>query len=149
MTLIVGGLDRTMQVDELVANPDIVIATPGRLIDHLRNTESFNLSDIEVLVVDEADRILDNFFVEQLTEIVRQCCSTRQTMLFSATMTEEIKELVVMSLKKPVRVCLSLSHCLYSLKILIYSSSILQNLELGRISTGERGENEKTSSAPL
>ncbi|KAF7469671.1 Hypothetical predicted protein [Marmota monax] len=102
--LAVGGLDVKSQEAALRAAPDILIATPGRLIDHLHNCPSFHLSSIEVLILDEADRMLDEYFEEQMKEIIRMCSHHRQTMLFSATMTDEVKDLASVSLKNPVRV---------------------------------------------
>ncbi|XP_072389207.1 probable ATP-dependent RNA helicase DDX27 [Diabrotica undecimpunctata] len=101
--LAVGGLDLKTQENILRKNPDIVIATPGRLIDHLKSTPTFSLDSIEVLILDEADRMLDEYFAEQMNEIIKQCSRKRQTMLFSATMTEEVESLAAVSLTKPVR----------------------------------------------
>ncbi|XP_059143087.1 probable ATP-dependent RNA helicase DDX27 [Physella acuta] len=102
--LAAGGLDLKAQEAMLRLGPDIVIATPGRLIDHLHNSMNFTLNNIEILVLDEADRMLDEYFAEQMNEIIRLCARQRQTMLFSATMTETVQELVSVSLKDPVKV---------------------------------------------
>ncbi|KAL4243573.1 DEAD box helicase family protein [Abortiporus biennis] len=101
--LIVGGLSVKAQEAALRTRPDILIATPGRLIDHLRNSVSFTLDALDILVLDEADRMLSDGFADELTEIIKSCPPSRQTMLFSATMTDSVDELVRMSLNKPVR----------------------------------------------
>jgi ATP-dependent RNA helicase DDX27 len=102
--LIVGGLSLKVQAAELRARPDIVICTPGRMIDHVRNTASVHLDDIDVLVLDEADRLLEMGFMDEVEELVRMCPAGRQTLLFSATMTSEVDKLAKVSLNKPVRV---------------------------------------------
>ena len=102
--LLVGGLSLSAQAHTLRTLPDILIATPGRLIDHLTNTPSFTLSALDILVMDEADRMLEQGFTDELNEIIRACPRSRQTMLFSATMTDSVDELVKLSLDKPIRV---------------------------------------------
>ncbi|PSS37722.1 hypothetical protein PHLCEN_2v415 [Hermanssonia centrifuga] len=101
--LVVGGLSLKSQETALRTRPDVIIATPGRLIDHIRNTPTFSLDALDILVLDEADRMLSDGFADELTEIIKSCPTSRQTMLFSATMTDSVDELVRMSLNKPVR----------------------------------------------
>jgi ATP-dependent RNA helicase DDX27 len=98
-----GGLSLKSQETELRSRPDIIIATPGRLIDHIRNSPSFTLDALDILVLDEADRMLSEGFADELTELIKSCPVARQTMLFSATMTDSVDELVKLSLNKPVR----------------------------------------------
>lgn len=103
--LAVGGLNLRQQEQQLKSRPDIVIATPGRLIDHIRNSPSFSVEDVQVLVIDEADRMLEEGFQEELTEILSLIPKQkRQTLLFSATMNTKVQDLVQLSLNKPVRV---------------------------------------------
>lgn len=102
--LLVGGLSLSAQAHTLRTLPDILIATPGRLIDHINNSPSFTLSALDILVIDEADRMLEVGFEAELNEIIKACPRTRQTMLFSATMTDSVDELVKLSLDRPVRV---------------------------------------------
>ncbi|KAL3340804.1 hypothetical protein AABB24_029110 [Solanum stoloniferum] len=101
--LVVGGLSTKVQEAALRTMPDIVVATPGRMIDHLRNSMSIDLDDLAVLILDEADRLLELGFSAEIRELVRLCPKRRQTMLFSATMTEEVDELINLSLNKPLR----------------------------------------------
>ncbi|CEP62741.1 putative ATP-dependent RNA helicase LALA0_S06e02740g [Lachancea lanzarotensis] len=102
--LAVGGLNLRQQEQNLRSRPDVVIATPGRLIDHIRNSASFNVESVEVLVIDEADRMLEEGFHDELTEIMSLIPSKRQTLLFSATMNAKINQLISLSLKKPVKI---------------------------------------------
>lgn len=103
--LICGGKkDIKSQTVLLRQRPDIVVGTPGRIIDHLRNSASVNLQDLDVLVLDEVDRLLDLGFQAELEELVKHCPHGRQTLLFSATMTAKVEDLVKLSLRKPVRV---------------------------------------------
>jgi len=99
----IGGLNPREQERELKLRPDIVIATPGRFIDFMRNSPSFQLDKIEIMVLDEADRMLEEGFADELNEILKTIPRSRQTMLFSATMTSKVDDLIRVGLQKPVR----------------------------------------------
>jgi ATP-dependent RNA helicase DDX27 len=103
-TLAVGGLSVKVQESELRLRPDVIIATPGRFIDHMRNSASFSVDTVEILVLDEADRMLEDGFADELNEILTTLPKSRQTMLFSATMTSTVDRLIKVGLNKPVRV---------------------------------------------
>ena len=102
-TLAVGGLSLKAQEAELRLRPDVIIATPGRFIDHMRNSASFTTDTVEILVLDEADRMLEDGFADELNEILTTLPKSRQTMLFSATMTSTVDRLIRAGLNKPVR----------------------------------------------
>lgn len=95
-----GGTNIQNQLKKLQRGVDIVVATPGRLLDHLAR-RSVNLAMIEVLVLDEADRMFDMGFINDVRKIIAYTPATRQTLLFSATMSKEVRELVKNIQKKP------------------------------------------------
>ncbi|XP_031639943.1 probable ATP-dependent RNA helicase DDX47 [Contarinia nasturtii] len=103
-TVIVGGLDMVSQALQLAKKPHILVATPGRLCDHLENTKGFNLKAIKYLVLDEADRILNMDFETELEKILKVIPRERRTYLFSATMTKQVKKLQRASLRDPIKV---------------------------------------------
>jgi ATP-dependent RNA helicase RhlE len=96
-----GGVPLDPQQKKLRAGVDIVVATPGRLIDHLER-QNVVFDDLEVLVLDEADRMLDMGFAPQINRIVAQVPTYRQTLLFSATMPPEVEALARKYLRKPI-----------------------------------------------
>src|SRR3989339_30917 len=97
---IYGGVGMGNQISELQRGIDIVIATPGRLLDHMQR-RTIDLSRVEILVLDEADRMYDMGFIHDVRRIISHVPKTRQTMLFSATMSSSIKSLVSDILKNP------------------------------------------------
>jgi ATP-dependent RNA helicase DDX47/RRP3 len=102
---IVGGIDMIQQAIALARKPHVIIATPGRLVDHLENTKGFSLRTIGELVLDEADRMLSMDFEEELNRILDVLPRTGcRTSLFSATMTSKVQKLQRASLKNPVKV---------------------------------------------
>lgn len=100
---LVGGFSLREQETVLRSRPDVIIATPGRFIDHMRNSASFTVDTLEILVLDEADRMLEDGFADELNEILSTIPKSRQTMLFSATMTDQVDKLIRVGLNRPVR----------------------------------------------
>jgi ATP-dependent RNA helicase RhlE len=101
--VLIGGESIGRQIQTLRRSPQIVIGTPGRIVDHLTQ-KTLNLSHIGVLVLDEADRMLDMGFAPQLNRILTAIPKKRQTMLFSATMPEQIFAMARTHMQLPVRV---------------------------------------------
>ena len=105
--LITGGDDFRHQVNTLRKNPELLIATPGRLLEHMENSNT-DFSDLEYLVLDEADRMLDFGFSADMLKISSECREERQTLLFSATMKQKgMGELIRFVLKDPETITLS------------------------------------------
>ena len=104
VAMAVGGLSLQTQETSLRTRPDIVVATPGRMIDLIRNSNSISMEELEILILDEADRLLDLGFADEVEELVKLCPRGRQTMLFSATMSENVKSLASLSLNNPAEV---------------------------------------------
>lgn len=105
--VIVGGMDMVDQAMKLAKKPHIVVATPGRLLDHLENTKGFSLRSLKYLVMDEADRLLDLDFGPILDKILKVLPRERRTYLFSATMSSKVESLQRAFLKDPLRVSIS------------------------------------------
>ncbi len=102
-TTVVGGADMNAQIRGLRQRPDIIVATPGRLLDHMWNG-TINLLKMQILVLDEADRMLDMGFAPQINQILEALPEERQTLLFSATLPTDVADLARASVKDPVRV---------------------------------------------
>ncbi|XP_053397743.1 uncharacterized protein LOC123552273 isoform X2 [Mercenaria mercenaria] len=98
--LIMGGTNRQEEAKKLGKGVNILVATPGRLLDHLQNTQDFMYKNLQCLIIDEADRILDVGFEEEMKQIIKLLPKRRQTMLFSATQTRKVEDLARISLKK-------------------------------------------------
>lgn len=118
-TAIYGGVGINGQLQALRAGPEIVVACPGRLLDHIRQG-TINLSPVEVLVLDEADRMFDMGFLPDVRRIIRAVPTQRQTLLFSATMPDDIRALARETLRDPLTVQVghvapaeTVSHALY------------------------------------
>ncbi|KAJ1605955.1 Drs1p [Cryptosporidium canis] len=102
--VVTGGMNIQQQERILKCQPHIVIATPGRILDMLLNTLSIQLELLEIIILDEADRLLDMGFRQECLEILRHSSRTRQTMLFSATMSRGVTDLALLALNNPCKV---------------------------------------------
>ena len=99
-TCIYGGNQKKSETQILKAGVNLLVATPGRLVDHMLTTKEWSLNNMKMLIIDEADRILEDGFSDQLHEIISEVPKERQTLLFSATQTQDIKKLAEISFKK-------------------------------------------------
>lgn len=97
--LVMGGANRRTEAEKLARGVAIVVCTPGRLLDHLQNTSGFVVRNLLALVMDEADRILEQGFEDDLRAILRLLPSNRQTLLFSATQTQNVQDLARLSIQ--------------------------------------------------
>ncbi|KAK9825250.1 hypothetical protein WJX74_003314 [Apatococcus lobatus] len=103
--LIIGGANRRNEAEKLIKGVNLLVSTPGRLLDHLQNTQGFVYRNLACLVIDEADRILEIGFEDELRQIIKLLPKDRQTMLFSATQTNKVEDLARLSFKrKPIYV---------------------------------------------
>ncbi|XP_045496615.1 probable ATP-dependent RNA helicase pitchoune [Colias croceus] len=103
--LVMGGANRSTEAQKLSKGINILVATPGRLLDHLQNTPDFLYKNLQCLVIDEADRILEIGFEEEVKQIIKLLPKRRQTMLFSATQTKKTESLTALAVKhEPVYV---------------------------------------------
>lgn len=117
---LIGGVNMNPQIRDLESRPDILVATPGRLMDHIER-RNVSLGNIEELVLDEADHMLDLGFLPQIVRILKSVPSERHTMMFSATMPPPIERLAQQFMRDPLRVDIlpegraaeGLSHRLY------------------------------------
>jgi ATP-dependent RNA helicase RhlE len=103
VTIVYGGVGYGKQEDDLRRGMDILAATPGRLLDHLERGNC-SLNDVEILVLDEVDRMLDMGFLPDVKRIVQKCPKNRQTLFFTATLPPELEQLAGWALRDPVKV---------------------------------------------
>ncbi len=130
-----GGVSVNPQIQKLRDGVEIVVACPGRLLDHM-NQHTIDLSHLEVLVLDEADRMFDMGFLPDIRRIIKQLPAKRQTLMFSATMADDIRKLAHEVLHKPVTVQVSASapastvaHALYPVEQHLKTALLLELLK--------------------
>ena len=120
MALLYGGVKYGKQLEQLGNQPDIIVATPGRLLDHI-SQKNLSLNKIEILILDEVDRMLDMGFVEDVTRIIQKTPRSRQTLFFSATIPDSVSRLSKWALRNPAEAKIDIkisaadtvSHALY------------------------------------
>jgi ATP-dependent RNA helicase RhlE len=120
VTIVYGGVGYGKQTEDLRRGMDILAATPGRLLDHLEQGNC-SLDKIDILVLDEVDRMLDMGFLPDVRRIVQKCSKNRQTLFFTATLPPEIEQLAGWALTNPVKVEIgrthsaadTIAHCFY------------------------------------
>ncbi|KAK9091128.1 hypothetical protein Sjap_024305 [Stephania japonica] len=95
--LVIGGANRRTEAERLAKGVNLLVATPGRLLDHLQNTKGFIYKNLKCLMIDEADRILEANFEEEMKQIIKILPKDRQTALFSATQTKKVEDLARIS----------------------------------------------------
>lgn len=117
---IVGGVDMMSQAIALAKKPHVIVASPGRLLDHLENTKGFNLRGLRYLIMDEADRLLNMDFGPAIDKLLEVIPKERRTMLFSATMTSKVAKLQRASLVHPVKVSVDTKYTTVSTLLQYY-----------------------------
>ncbi len=125
---IYGGVGPSPQIEALRRGVEIIVACPGRLLDHIQNNHA-KLGGVEVLVLDEADRMLDMGFLPDIKRILKHVPGKRQTMLFSATFPREIERLAAQTLRNPKRVAIGLARPAHTVAHTLYP--VPQHLKKG------------------
>ena len=132
---IYGGVSLNPQIQKLRAGAEIVVACPGRLLDHI-NQKTIDLSHLEILVLDEADRMFDMGFLPDIRRIIKHVPAKRQTLLFSATMADDIRKLAHEILHNPVTVQVghtapanTVSHALYPVEQHLKTALLMELLK--------------------
>jgi ATP-dependent RNA helicase RhlE len=121
---LIGGVKMRGQLQDIKGNPDVIVATPGRLLDHIQR-RTIDVSKVNALVLDEADHMLDLGFLPQVRKIIDAIPAERQTMMFSATMPAAIEQLARQWLRDPIRIdilpegraAVGITHRLYVVKV--------------------------------
>lgn len=122
-----GGTPVRPQLDSLAQGAHVVVGTPGRVLDHL-SRGSLALDAVNVLVLDEADRMLDMGFADDIAQIAKLCPRTRQTLLFSATYSDEVRQLAARYLREPQEVTLKERHAATTIRQRFYEVTEEQRL---------------------